>query len=78
MITSKNYSNVKMVLRHKPTDILVHTGAQIKDFRGEPALIMSGNAPHKPSSSGKIYVEYSRTDKREVYPGVFNCEWVAQ
>lgn len=36
-----------------------------------------GAPPHKPSSTGRIWViEAGRTSSTEYFPGVFNCKWV--
>jgi hypothetical protein len=42
----------------------------LEDFRGDHYRVTGGQAPHKPSSSGKIY-----TDAGNYYPTVFGCQW---
>ena len=49
----------------------VPVGAEVKDFRGDVSVISGGRAPHKSSSSGRVYVM-----DREYYPGVFGLKWV--
>jgi len=51
----------------------VRVGDIVTDFRGETCTISGGRAPHKPSSTGRVWVnEFSQ----EYFPGVFNLEWV--
>jgi len=51
----------------------VNEGDTLADFRGEPHTIKGGDAPHKPSSAGKIY-----TDKGQFFTTVFDCRWTAR
>ena len=38
--------------------------------------LKDGTAPHKASSTGKVYIVLCKDDRsREFYPGVFNLEW---
>jgi hypothetical protein len=48
----------------------VNAGEILEDFRGDQARVTGGQAPHKPSSTGKIY-----TDAGHYYPSVFKCQW---
>lgn len=35
-----------------------------------------GSRPHKPSSTGRIWVVTLDGDSRQFFPGVFNCKWL--
>jgi hypothetical protein len=48
----------------------VSAGEILEDFRGDQYRVTGGQAPHKDSSSGKIY-----TDAGNFYPTVFGCKW---
>ncbi|MGW8181598.1 MAG: hypothetical protein ACWGQW_22945 [bacterium] len=59
----------------------VSSGEEVVDFRGDVSVVCYhiGDAPHKPSSAGRIYVrEPGDGDQwsREYYPTCFDCEWV--
>jgi len=57
-------------LVHNKTSIPVEIGEIVKSFRGDVYKILGGTPPHKPSSSGKVWVENA-----EYYPEVFNLKW---
>lgn len=63
-------ANNKPVKRHQ----------KMKSFRGDTYFVTGGAPPHKPESSGRIYVVHSLKDKdcmdREFFPSVFDCRWV--
>lgn len=42
------------------------------DFRGNAHLITGGEPPHKPSSTGRVYV----TGGSEFYPSVYDMKWI--
>ena len=68
MITSTNHAGQACTLPAicQPVSI----GEILKDFRGDQYRVTGGQAPHKASSSGKIY-----TDAGNYYPTVFGCQW---
>jgi hypothetical protein len=49
-----------------------------RDFRGEEWLLRSANPPHKPSSSGAVYVgKVNKTGSDyNFYPSVVGLKWV--
>lgn len=49
----------------------VPMGARVKDFRGESAKVMGGEAPHKDGSTGRV-----STNTGIFYAGVFGLCWV--
>ena len=68
MITSTDYTGKACTLTHNGQP--VSAGEILEDFRGDQYRVTGGQAPHKPSSSGKIY-----TDGGNYYPTVFGCQW---
>ena len=59
-------------LRNMTTGEPVRIGDAVTDFRGETCTISGGRAPHKPSSTGRVWVaEFSQ----EYFPAVFDLEW---
>ena len=68
MITSTDHTGQACTLTHNGQPVTI--GEILEDFRGDQYRITGGQAPHKASSSGKIY-----TDAGNYYPTVFNCKW---
>jgi hypothetical protein len=64
------------VMRNDMTGDEILPGMVLFSNRDEAAVVGDpiGRPPHKPSSSGRIYVKESGSD-REYFPGVFNCTW---
>lgn len=48
------------------------TGEMLESHRGEQYRITGGRPPHKPSSTGRVWVEGGG----EFFPTVFNLKWV--
>jgi hypothetical protein len=44
------------VLVHEETNEEVEAGASVTSFRGEPDVVKGGTPPHKPSSTGRVWV----------------------
>lgn len=59
------------VLINEKTEQPVAIGEKIVSFRGLEAILLGGSPPHKPSSSGKVWVENA-----EYYPSVFGLKWI--
>lgn len=53
----------------------VKEGAALTTFRGEPCKLLGGQPPHKPSSTGLIYVEIDG-EANGFYPSVCGLKWV--
>ena len=51
----------------------VRMGETVQDFRGESYTISGGRAPHKPASTGRVWVQEV---SQEYFPAVFGLEWV--
>jgi hypothetical protein len=55
----------------------VCVGDEVVDFRGEKWRVQAGAPPHKPASTGRIYVSsetYEYTS--EFFPSVCDLKWV--
>ncbi len=62
------------VLVNDKTGLPVVEGDVVTDFRGEADTIRGGRPPHKPSSSGFVWVG----NGSECYPSVFDLKWIKQ
>ena len=62
------------ILCHKNGDVC-GLGEVLETFRGEAWTIEGGRPPHKPASTGRVYVKRGGGMTREFFPGVFNLEW---
>ncbi len=62
------------VLVNDKTGLPVVEGDVVTDFRGEAETVKGGRPPHKPSSSGFVWV----SNGSEVYPSVFDLKWIKQ
>jgi len=57
----------------------VNEGDELSTRDGEVWVVSQGvgEPPHKPSSTGRVWVHQSGTDFGEsFFPGVFGCKWV--
>ncbi len=52
-------------------------GGEYADFRGEINILSGGKPPHKPSSTGKVYIKAGETSQ-EFYPSVIGLRWIEQ
>ena len=60
-------------LVHGRTGVPVQEGEVVRDFRGKAETIKGGRPPHKPESTGHVWVgAYSQ----EYYPSVFDLRWI--
>jgi len=57
-------------------------GDILRTADGEEWMLIGGRPPHKPSSTGRVFVEYmpepheeGGTGTREFFPGVFDLKW---
>ena len=52
-------------------------GEKYKTGRGESVKLISGTPPHKPGSTGKVFVEEEAIIfRREFYPSIISMKWV--
>lgn len=55
----------------------VSLGQIFYTFRGEEVELTGGRPPHKPSSTGRIYVEpFGGGPTSEYFPSVCNLKWI--
>lgn len=73
-ITSKDHIGRHCVLRDAVGRV-VQEGDRLTDFRGGVWLAAGGTAPHKPSSTGRIWVNKPGQPLTEFFPSVFDCAW---
>ena len=64
-----------MKLINSKTKQEVKIGDMVTSFRGEKYEVRSWSEPHHSGSTGRMYVKNDQLD-RELYPAVFNCEFV--
>ena len=55
----------------------VSIGERVYTFRGGLVEITDFQAPHKPSSTGRVYVKYADGSTREFFPDVVGCKIVS-
>jgi len=65
-MTKNNWTLVR-----ESTNEPVAIGETITSFCGLETALLGGSPPHKPGSTGKVWVENA-----EYFPGVFNLKWV--
>ena len=53
-----------------------HRGQSLVSMRGEYATLEYADAPHKPSSTGRVYVRDAGGRVAGYFPSVFGLEWV--
>lgn len=58
---------MKLMIKGKEATV----GMEVTSFRGEKAKLLSWTEPHKPSSSGRVYVEWENGSTGEYFPSVF-------
>lgn len=54
----------------------VPVGEILRSAVGDEYVFTGGRPPHKPSSTGRVYVKEVEVGReQEYFPSVFNCEW---
>jgi hypothetical protein len=76
-ITSKNHDGIVCTLVNVKTGQPVKVGDDA-NLRDEPGFVISGGrAPHKPGSTGRVWVQDKRNgSEREFFPGVVDAQWM--
>ena len=77
-IYGTNWRGEPMVLVHAETGYPVEVDEKVYDFRGDPAYILNGRAPHKAESTGRVSVLVLDEEgyyTPEFFPSVFNLKW---
>ena len=66
-----------MKLIHSATQKEMRFGDLVETFRGERGVLQGFTPPHKPSSTGKVYVLVDGSNfQNQWYPSVIGCEFV--
>lgn len=66
-----------MHLINSTTKQPIKVGDQVETWAGSKVTVLSITEPHKPSSTGRMYVK-GLVMHGEYFPSVFNCEWVKE
>lgn len=66
-----------MQLINSKTGAKINEGDTVTTTDGKQGILKTARYPHKPSSSGKVFVKFSDTDFcREFFPSVIDAEFV--
>lgn len=66
-----------MQLVDMETKAPANIGDRVRTFRDESGTLMRMERPHKPGSTGRVYVRMDGdTSEREFFPSVVNLEWI--
>lgn len=71
MIKSKNWNGVECILKFENGE-LVTVNTTVPDASGAILRVTGGRAPHKSTSSGKVYM----SNNCQYFPHVFGMQWV--
>lgn len=67
---------MRMKLYNKTTNKEIKVGLITKTCRGKAVEVLGMTPPHKPSSTGRVYLlEINTQWKQEHFPSVINAEW---
>lgn len=56
---------------------VVNEGDHVADFRGDGMIVKGGKPPHKPGSTGRVYVTPDGESREsEYFPSVIGAKWV--
>lgn len=74
----RNLRGTEWVLRYKDSDKEVESGDLVVDSHDMIWDVTGGTPPHKPSSTGRVYVVSNNAHRhsRQFFPTVFDLEWV--
>lgn len=81
-IVSTDYAGRQCMLRPSgnATTHAIGVGRIVTSYRGEKYVVTGGTAPHKASSSGRVYVKpypaHPDDADLEYFPAVFDLVWV--
>lgn len=66
-----------MKLVYTDTGAPVRVGDQVQTFRGERATLLMITEPHKPASTGRVYIQFADGGaSREFFPSVIGADWI--
>jgi hypothetical protein len=78
-IIRTNYADEQVQLVNETSGAPVRIGQTVTDFRGNKSILTGAEAPHKESSTGRVYAKtnaYAST-ATSFYPSVFGLKWTA-
>jgi hypothetical protein len=76
MIQSKDYDGRICTLVNVKTGLPIENGAVVM-LDGKPVTVTGGRAPHKSSSTGRVWVQVGKPGcEREFFPGVIDAQWM--
>lgn len=64
-----------MILRNQLTHEPMTKGEQVQTFDGEEYTLTGWCEPHKPSSTGRVYLTDADGGEHEFFPGVINAHF---
>jgi hypothetical protein len=68
-----------MKLIYTNTGAPAKLGDTVETFRGERAILLGIQEPHKPASTGRVYIQLDGSRaSREFFPSVIGAEWVGR
>ena len=75
--SGKLIDEYKWQLFHNDSNMPVTPGDTVNSSKGQECTVSMylGQPPHKPSSTGRIFVTLPDGSEMSYYPSVFNCEW---
>lgn len=75
-ITGINWDGAAMCLVYKASGTPVAQGTPLATSNGEIVTVLGGRPPHKPSSTGQVWVRHHDSDwERTFYPSVLDLVW---
>ena len=76
-VTSMDWEEKENTLVYEKSLKPVCVGQKARSFRGDIWTVRGGDAPHKPSSTGRVYVTAVKDGfNRQFFPTVFKMKWV--
>ena len=76
-VTSMDWEEKENTLVYEKSLKPVCVGQKARSFRGDIWTVRGGDAPHKPSSTGRVYVTAVKNGfNRQFFPTVFKMKWV--
>lgn len=76
MITSKGYDGREYTLAYEFDSVPAKLDTALAASDGAEFMLVGGRAPHKPGSTGRVWVTNADLATLEFYPGVFGLKWV--
>lgn len=72
-----SYIDPRRNLVKRGTSEIVEEGAEVVSFRGNKGTLHSSSRPHKPASTGRVYVAESDDDTAaSAFPSVYDLEFI--